>query len=1184
MLLRHFVPEKMLRIMKISFLACFIFSLSLSANVDSQSKVSLKSANSTLAEVFEQIKAQTGMEIIYSNEELDDARIVSVQVEDELVNNVMESLLKGTNMMVTKIEDYYIIKPSKDSEQAQKLDVVSGVVLDDQGNPIPGVNIVVKENMTGTITDADGKFSMNIASGISTMSFSFIGFKTQEVQVEGTQTLSITLMPEISDLGEVVVTGYGTVEKRKLSSSIASIKGKDVVELTNGSVDRMLQGKVSGLMVINNSSAPGATPKIRIRGTSSISGSREPVWVIDGVILEDPVNISTEELNSLDNVNFIGNAISSLNPEDIERIDVLKDASATAIYGTKAANGVIVITTKKGKPGTSVVRYSNSFTTTLAPTYDDVNLMNSKQRVEVSEEMQQRGLSFDTSTPMRVGYEGLVNQLYNKEIDYDTFRSEVKRIKELNTDWYDLLFRNALSQKHTVSMSGGTDKTNYYVSLGYNNDKSSVKGVERQQLNTLLKYNFNLSDKIKLNTQLRASTMEHDMMHTSVGVYDYAFNTSRAIDSNSRYAVSSGLNDNYLTYNIFDEIKNTSRTLNQKAINAQFNFLWDINKNLRFSSLYNGDYSITSDENIANEKSYYAASRRGLEYGERIDKSNTYLLERSSMPYGGERINDESTKTAWLVRNHLTFNKRFNKHELAVGAGNEIRSVNYTSINTKQRGYLHDKGMRSVDINPTIFTGYANWMSKNPNRYRDQTNNYLSFYSTATYAFDNRYSFNFNFRTDGSNKFGQDDSTKFLPVWSASVRWNLCQEKFMQAQNLLDNLSLRLSYGIQGNVHPDQTPELIAKLGDMNSISQEFYTTVHKLPNTKLRWEKTKNYDIGLDFSILNNRIYGTFDYYKKRGEDQIIHKNIPYENGDESVALNRGVLENTGYDLSINVVPVKTDNWTWNISWNTSKNKTKLKEIGDNINTYQNYLTGSVLVNGRSVNEIYSYKFLGLGEDGLPNYEDLSEFQPKNAQEVYDRVFVASGNRLPDVSGGFSTSVRHKNLTLSCLFSYSLGSVLRLPPLYNEGFSNLPNPQQNMSSDYVNRWQQKGDEQHTNIPVLSDKYLGVDKIKLNEASQSGDDVKVTYASTLYEMYDYSDMRVVSGDYLRLRNVVLTYDFSSKLCEKLRVGSIRLQVSGNNLFVIKDKDLRGRDPEQITSGYGALPPLKSFSAGLNVSF
>ncbi len=643
-LLRHLVPKKKLRMMKISFLACFVFTIGLSAAVKSQNKVSLKSSNITIAEVFEEIKEQTGLEIIYSNAELDDNRKVNISVEDQSAKKVMEDLLKGTDLNVIRVEGYFVVKPAENVKVRNELAVVSGVVLDDNGDPIPGVNIHVKENGTGTITNMDGKFCMKIASGVSTMTFSFIGFKTQEIKVEGTQMLTVKLVPEISEMGEIVVTGYGIVEKRKLSSSIASLKGKDVLELNNGSVDRMLQGKVSGLVVINNSSAPGATPKIRIRGTSSISGSREPVWVIDGVILEDPVNISTEELNSLDNVNFIGNAISSLNPQDIERIDVLKDASATAIYGTKAANGVIVITTKKGKAGTSVVRYSSSFTTTMAPSYNDVNLMNSKERVELSEEMQQRGLSFGTSTPMQVGYEGLLNQLYDKNIDYNSFRSEVKRIKELNTDWYGLLFRNSLTQKHSASMSGGTDNTNYYVSLGYSNDKSSVKGVERRQLNTLVKYNFDLNNKVKLNTQIRASTMEHDMMHNSVSVYDYAFETSRAIDANDRYALSNGLLNSYLNYNVFDEIENTNRQLNQKSINAQFKLLWDINRHIKFSSLFNGDYSTTGDERLANEKSYYAASYRGSEYGEKIDKTDSYFLKECTLPYGGERINKEEQK------------------------------------------------------------------------------------------------------------------------------------------------------------------------------------------------------------------------------------------------------------------------------------------------------------------------------------------------------------------------------------------------------------------------------------------------------------------------------------------------------------------------------------------------------------
>lgn len=296
----------------------------------------------------------------------------------------------------------------------------------------------------------------------------------------------------------MVVTGYQVIEKRKLTSAVVSVKGSDVLDPINTSIDQMLQGKIPGLQAINQSGTPGVAPKIRIRGSSSISGSREPVWVVDGVILSDPIPLTPEEINSMDNVNLIGNAISFLNPEDIDRIDILKDASATALYGVRAANGVIVITTKRGQSGPPRVNFSTNLSVVARPNYSIMKQMNSKDRIEVSEEMQEKALHFNKYDPSEIGYEGALRDLWERRITYQEFNQQVKKLKEMNTDWYDLLFHTSFTQSYNLSVSGGSDRVNYYISAGYNDQKGVAKPEKYTRYNALAKVDVNLYPNLKI--------------------------------------------------------------------------------------------------------------------------------------------------------------------------------------------------------------------------------------------------------------------------------------------------------------------------------------------------------------------------------------------------------------------------------------------------------------------------------------------------------------------------------------------------------------------------------------------------------------------------------------------------------------------------------------------------------------
>lgn len=1174
---------KLLKIMRLSIYLLLLATFSLSARGFSQNDiVSLDVKNENLTTIIKEIRRVSDYRFLFRVEEVNKYGKRDFKVEKANMEKVMSKLLKGTNLTYSVDNGIIVINPKETSSNKVLTDekTIKGKVTDNKGKPLPGVTIVVKGTKVGVATDIDGKFLIKAKKG-DILEFSFIGMKTLEHKVKSLKDITIVLEDKTESMDEVVVTGYHTIEKRKLSSSIQTVKGEKLRQDGVISVDKLLQGKITGLTVIGQSSTPGAAPKIRIRGSSSITGNREPIWVIDGIIQTDPIQIPTEQLNSLDKVNLIGNAISFLNPEDIESINVLKDASATAIYGTKAANGVIVITTKKGKKGPAKISYSSNFSIKQAPTYDDMYRMNSKERVEASEEMNRRGLVFSGDRPSNVGYEGLLMDFWNKSISESQFLDGVKELKEINTDWYDLLFRNSLSQQHNISVSGADDNTNYYFSAGYAEDNGTTMNVGLEKITALLKINTKINDKLNLGFHVNAGFTKNRRPHSSVDLNQYAYNTSRSIraydkDGEPNFYHWGRGSEGVLDYSIFNELDNSFSEINNQNFSIKINADWKICKGLRYRGLFNFSKGASKQEEFANEKTYYISEIRNLAYGQKISLANeeAYLAQVNKCPFGGEMKTKTNSTSSYLVRNSLSYVKSFDKHLLSANIGLEINSTRYDGMSYIQRGYMHSKGMKVADIDFEKYIAFANWVSSNPAVYKDNTHNILSSYGTFNYSFSNKYSINFNIRTDGSNKFGQCKENKFLPVWSISGRWNIQEESIFKNIEWLNMFSVRASYGIQGNVHPDQVPNLIVRTGKLNGVTEEFESELYKFPNDNLRWEKTTSYDLGLDFAILNNKIFGVVDLYKKKGRDQIIQRVVSQTTGAEKVFINSGDIENYGWEVSLNFNPIQSKDYSLSFSFNTSKNYNKIMDSGISNYTYEDYLNGTLIKEGKSINSFYSYQFDGLDENGYPTFKNIIEEKEDTEQSMFNKVFIYSGKRVPDLSGGFSTNFRYKRFSINGLFAFSLGGKVRLNDLYLDDYQRLPSPQQNMSSDFVNRWKEKGDEEHTDIPCLSDKSLRLPTRR----------IRYTIGNNKWQMYNQSDLRVVSSDFLRLKNISLSYSFKKDFCKKLNVSNMSLHASMDNVFVLQDSKLKGRDPEQMKLGLGVIPPMKTFNVGFHVTF
>ncbi|MDE7074753.1 MAG: SusC/RagA family TonB-linked outer membrane protein, partial [Odoribacter sp.] len=782
-----------------------------------------------------QIKDRTGVKILYNENALRGVRCGEINLKGATVEDALQQVLAGTAFDFEIVEGVIVIRERLQAEQtvAPESVVLKGIVRDEKGQPVPGVTVMIKGTGMGVVTDAEGNYTLQLpdAQDIRLL-FSFVGMKTQEVAYIGQKEVNITMYEEAEQMDEVVVTGYQVVDRRKNTSAVQTVKVDDIMIPSATSIDQMLEGRVTDMMLMTNSGEVGVAPKIRIRGTSTLVGNREPLWVVDGIIVQDPVPVSAEELNDPDYVNRIGNAIAGLNPQDIERLDILKDAAATALYGTKAANGVIVITTKKGHVGAPIINYNMTTTLRQRPRYSDrkIDLMNSKERIQFSRELFQSHYKYDASINY-VGYEGLLHDLYTGKINDKQFAVEVAKLETVNTDWFDLLTEDSWSHQHTLSMSGGSDKTRYYASIGYSRDNDVIKNNHTQRYTAALNLESTLTKWLTASFQMQGNVGRREYSQDGLSPIDYAYNASRAIpayDENGEYAYyqkRSGNSDTY-KYNVLNELDNSYKQQHTSALtvttNLKFNFTDWLNANAIVS--YN-----TSNANIEGywgDKTFYAAELRGSEYGSLPGST-------SQMPFGGELSNSETRNQSYTVRLQLNANKYFGadeQHNINASAGYEMSSTRYNGISTLNRGYYADRGKAFVNnLDSDDYPDYAAWMLRNVPTITDNLSNTVSGYATLSYSYQNYFTLNINGRVDGSNKFGSRSNDRFLPIWSASGVYNFSEHQALYA-DWIDMMSLKVSYGFQGNML-DESPVLTIRKLPINSYWGEMESEMVQYPN-----------------------------------------------------------------------------------------------------------------------------------------------------------------------------------------------------------------------------------------------------------------------------------------------------------------------------------------------------------------
>lgn len=1155
-------------------------------------RISLNLKGATLTQFANEMQKKVGNKAFFNlslNNVKDTEPNITVNFKDETIGSILDQVLIPRKLTYTQKGNVFAIVRLTD----KNIPTLKIIVADEESvKPIAGATVIVLGSSAGGISDKDGVTVLRNVKEGAEIEISMTGYKPQKFYAKvGTSSVTVKLQVDAMDISEVVVTGYQVIDKRMSTSSVVSLKAEDVIEPVGMSLDQMLQGKVAGMSVMNQSSTVGAAPKIRIRGSSSIIGNREPVWVVDGIILDDPVPLDPTVLNSLDRVNLIGNAISNLNPEDIERIDVLKDASATAIYGVKAANGVIVITTKRGKKGPASIRYSTALNIIERPKSSQMYVMNSEDRIEVSEEMYARGLEYQGFTPKGVGYEGALQDLWDGRINTTQFHQKVQDLKNINTDWYENLFRNSFSHSHTLSVSGATDVVNYYFSLGYSDQIGTPIHESGDRLSFMANIDAKISKRLSARFSLSSSSSEDKRPHSSVDLNEYAYYTSRAIGLYNNdgsplfYDNSPSYNGTpTLQYNIMNELNNSGLNQKQHGFNANLNVTFNLAKWLNWNTILAYSTTSSDEEEYITERSYYAAQQRQTVYGYKFpDKTSTDFINYSeginSLPSGGILWSDRMRSSTYNARTSLDFNKTFSdKHSISANAGLEMRTSLYSGTMDELWGYLPERGKQAAEIDPLLWKNFAKEQKTRHPKFTDTKTNTMSYYGTLSYGYDRKYIVNANVRGDGSNKLGMDKTARFLPIWSFSGRWNIDQESFMESVKWINGLAMRASYGIQGNVTDAHNPNMLVALGILNSKADEYISTVASLPNKGLLWEKTNSFNAAIDLSVLNGAVKASFEYYYKKGRDQLLSAQIAPANGANIVTINAGDVTNEGWELSFVTTPINTKNVTWGINLNTSKNNNSVINQGNLQFTYLDYTSGSIIQNNKAVNSFYSYQYDGLDNTGYPKFRGTSPYDEngnliQSKDRAFANVFVYSGKREADFTGGITTSFRYKMVSFSALFSLSLGAKMRLNKLFPDDKFKMPYPHQNMQQEFVDRWRKPGDELITDIPALTDRVSLVPDGAMKNA----------YAST-WQMYNNSDLRVVSANFLRCRSMSLSVAIPSSFTRKFYSSGASLSFGVNNPFVIKSKDLNGRDPEQTELGNGALPPLRTYSMSLSISF
>jgi TonB-linked SusC/RagA family outer membrane protein len=1090
---------------------------------------------------------------------------------------------------------------------AQGQSIVRGkVVSQSTSEPLPGVSISVKGTTRGMVTDVKGAYSLQVSSG-EVLVFSFIGYNTIEIPVDKQTEVNVSLVEDVTTLSGITVisNGYQEVNNRNFTGSAARVKLDDVK--IDGVVDanRLMQGRVAGVSVQNVSGTFGAAPKIRVRGATSISGDNKPLWVVDGIVLEDVVNVSADQLSTGDPNTLLGSSVAGLNVNDIESFNILRDAAATALYGARAKDGVIVITTKRGKVGTPIISYTGNFSTSLKPTYNNYNILNSRDQMAVYTEMERKGW-LNYADVSRAADGGVYRKMYDLISTYDPSTQQfglpntqeakaafLDRYARVNTNWFDLLFRNSFIQEHSLSMQSGTEASQFYVSGSYYQDNgwSIADNVKRYTAN--MRANFNINKKLTLGLTTVGSIRDQRAPGTlerkenvvegsydrdfDINPYSYAINTSRVLTAFDERGNREFFSRNFAPFNILSEVENNYLQINQIDLKLQGDVSYKITKDIKYDFVgairyvkSSTEQNVTENSNLAN--AYRAAASSTIRQANRFlysDPNNPDAQPIVVLPRGGLYNRTENQLNSYYFRNQLSWNSSFSPvHMVNVTAAQEIRNADRQNAFNKGFGYQFERGgvpFTDYRIIKQLLEGNFNYFGMSPTYER-----YASFFANGKYSFRDKYIFSATGRMDGSNRLGASRQARWLPTWNISGAWNADAEPFMKSRAYLDFLTLRASYGLTANTGNATNSSLVLRnistrrpyLDEVESAIQ-----IEALENSELTWEKQYELNLGLSVGLFS-RLTVTADFYQRRQFDLISSIRTSGIGGELLKTANYANMKSKGLDLSVGVNVLKKDLVKWSTNLIFSYNKNEITNLKNTPNIFDLVKPEGGPALGGPVRGLYSIAYAQTDPfSGSPLFVN-------EAGEISGNVYLQSqdvdklryeGPVDPTITGGFNNTLSYKNFSLNIFLTYQAGNKIRLNPVFKNRYTDLDA----MPKEFLDRWTLAGDEKVSSIPSILDvRYFS------------------RLASTYpYNNYNYSTARVVDGDYVRLRSVVLTYQLPLTFLQTIGFKSGSLSLTGSNLWLIySDRRLEGQDPEFFSAGGVALPVPKQVILSLKVGF
>ena len=1145
-------------------------------------KINLTEKNASLEKVFSDLKEQAGYSFTYTKSALAGSHNVSFEIREASIEQVLDVCLKGQPLSYTIIENTVVIRTEAQTAGGPPIKV-KGILRNEKNDPVEGITITVKGTKRTGITNSSGEFEFDNLADNAILEFTGVSIEPFEAGVDGKTFLSLKAKIKVKQMQDVAIVsnGYQNVEKRKQIGDISVVTGEQLQDIpTTGGFDKSLSGQVAGVYVRSNSGRPGESASIQIRGTNTLSGNREPLWVLDGMPL--PTGEVTPDVNQL-----ITRGLGNIPPEDIETVTILKDATASAIYGSRAANGVIVITTKQGRVGKSYLSYSGRYSITEKPA-NKFNFMNTSEKIAF-----EKTLFSDFHNPWGGRAVQILNDVDKGNITQSQGDDQLTALEQTNTNWMDQIMQNAPSHSHVLSLSGGNDKTQYYTSLNYSRADGVLKSNNYQnaglnikisnyiQKNILLR--FNLYGTIKKNVEGQ-SVVDPFTYASFANPYEKPYNADGSYAPDLTYVMTSrDVTDAYSGYdhfNILNELNSNTKTDNYGNLRAQLGLEFKFLHNFRATVTGAYNYSSVQSADISAPGTYRSKMNNWMKFvfpdmpnpSAIPDMYNNGALRESSA-----RVSDFTTRTT------LEYNKNFGKNYVQVLLAHELGGTYNNQFYNLNPVYFPDAGVAGYpNMYPYFSSTRLNLSALGGTYYSEQKSS--SFISSASYVYDNRYVFNGSFRSDGVSILG--NKNQFAPLWSAGLQWNMHNEEFMNKISWVDRMVLRVGFGYRGSInshgiYPFSYYNLNSSGSTYNGIlygSDIFYG------NPVLKWEKKQNMDVGVEMSFLGGRINADLTYFNEKVTDLLNETNVPASTGRTLTIENTASLSNKGFELSLRVEPIKTKDFMLEVGGNITNVKNVVLNTYYNSTPSQEQASEEVpfntkFVKGYAVDSWFGLKYAGIdpnnghvlawarrqsqssvnGKTEINYQDEKIDLTSTNFTELvtnYRPYYL--GSKQPDFYGGFNTRFVYKNWDLFVGFSFASGGTI---PGFNDRFSSpyggsgqssdLYASRTNRLTDNSNRWRSPGDQ--TNIPQY-------------------------YNSTTAFQGVVTDYDLQSASYLKCQSIMVTYRFPQKMMGNSGISNLKLGLGVTNAFTASSYS--GTDPETQTAfGY---PNSRMFSFTLEV--